>query len=179
MSVKTVDCFLISVWICSSAFVSVVVGQAQELDQPAVDRVQLVKIRVRTLEGLDLEKVDSPRRLGRRHVRSSPINVQKVIEDLRGKLSTLPYHNYRLLNTYERNIELHSKSELDLGGGQKLYLKPLSKKGEKVCLWLSWKDEQGAEIIDTRMHLSAGQSMITGTEKLPDSGVILALDVVQ
>ncbi len=56
-------------------------------------------------------------------------------------------------------------------------LRPIAVDGDNICLWLKWKDKAGTELLDTRLRFVAGESMLTGTDHMPDAGLILAIRV--
>lgn len=97
--------------------------------------------------------------------------------DLKDKLAKLQYHRFRLLTQQAAEIPLRKKQTIPLISGQTLTLRPLYVDGQKIGLWLRWKDPTGSDILDTRLHFDNESSMITGTEAAADSGIILAIDV--
>jgi hypothetical protein len=104
-------------------------------------------------------------------------HVGKKIHDLTDKLSKLHYQRYTLVSSRNDVVSMQQKKVLSLGKGHTLALRPMYIKGNRVGMWLNWKDEQGAKLLDTRMHFTCGESVVTGTERSADSGLILAIDV--
>lgn len=103
--------------------------------------------------------------------------IDKRIEDLRSKLETLHFKSFRLLSTETRVVNLERKETMQVGEGSTLVVRPLYVQDHRVGMWLKWRDSTGANILDTRMHFSAGESMITGADQTGDTGVLLAIDV--
>lgn len=108
-----------------------------------------------------------------------PIRIDSRLSDLADKLRKLPFRGFVFLEGEQRRVPVRKKSVLPLMNGQSLSLRPLYIDSEKVGLWVHWKDRAGADILDTRMHLDLGQSMIAGTDLLndPSGGLVLAVQV--
>ncbi len=116
------------------------------------------------------------------HLRSDkpiPIRIDSRLSDLADKLRRLPFRGFVYMSGDERTVPVRRKSVVALVNGQSLALRPLYIDKEKVGLWVRWTDKSGAEILDTRMHLDIGQSMIAGTDLLndPSGGLVLAVEV--
>ncbi len=105
------------------------------------------------------------------------IRLEPRIKDLRKKLRKLTYAKYSLLTHKNEIIPLASKKVLKLGNGHRLALRPLYVNGKRVGMWMRWKDPDGMDIIDTRMHFTCGEHMLTGLEENTDRGLILAIQV--
>ena len=104
-------------------------------------------------------------------------SIDQQLEDLRGKLLKLHYRNFRLLGVQEEIVPLLQKESIALLNGQMLTVRPLYVSGKRIGLWLKWRDRGGVEVLDTRMHFDAGESMLTGTEDQGGKGVVLAINV--
>ena len=103
--------------------------------------------------------------------------VDNGIKDLSSKLQKLPFTRFKLLSTYSEIVPVANRRTISIGEGHNLTLRPLYIDGKKVGMWLRWQDHSGMKLLDTRMHLTSGESMITGTDAAAGSGVILAIDV--
>jgi hypothetical protein len=103
------------------------------------------------------------------------ISVDKKLEDIRSKLLQLPFSHYQLLSAKEEIITLKKKNKFNLPNGQKLIFRPMYLEGEKVGLWLNWRDEVGKEILNTRLHFDSVDSVVTGTNCGRDEGLVLAI----
>jgi hypothetical protein len=108
-----------------------------------------------------------------------PIRIDGRLKDLADKLRKLPFRGFVFMSGDERTVPVRRKEVLALVNGQTLSMRPLYLEDNKVGLWVRWQDRSGAEILDTRMHLDIGQSMIAGTDLLndPSSGLVLAVEV--
>lgn len=106
------------------------------------------------------------------------IVVDKEISDLTPQLSKLPFTHFSLLESETERIPLKSKSLLRLMSGDTLAVRPLGFENGKYCVWFKWMDKAGVRIIDTRLHLEPGRSMLTGTDGSNDTGTIIAIDVM-
>jgi hypothetical protein len=105
------------------------------------------------------------------------VDVDQKITDLSDKLRKLHYKKYVLVSSRKDVVSMQQKKVLSLGKGHTLALRPMYIDGKRVGMWLKWKDDQGAKLLDTRMHFTCGESVVTGTERSDNSGVILAIDV--
>ena len=103
--------------------------------------------------------------------------VDSRLKDLSNKLSKLQYREYSLLSTQDTKLNVTEKKVLHLPKGHSLAVRPLYVQGRRVGMWLKWKDGGGMKILDTRMHFTCGENMVTGTDNTHDSGIILAISV--
>lgn len=103
------------------------------------------------------------------------VQVDDSIKDLAGKLSQLPFGNFQLLSTKEEVITLRTRDSLQLPNGHSLTFRPMYLDSKKVGLWLNWRDHDGGEILNTRVHFDASDSVLTGTDCAHDKGLILAI----
>ncbi|MDZ4784990.1 MAG: hypothetical protein SGJ02_02825 [bacterium] len=103
--------------------------------------------------------------------------ISPEIVDIKGKLRKLNYNSFNLIGSENKIVPINTKESFTLSDGQKVTLRPVSKKDGKVCLWINWKDQNGMNLLDTRLHFSGPETMITGTDATPESGMILAIDV--
>ena len=129
-----------------------------------------VMIEVRTLKARHREG-------GERSFASAPVALDPTIEDLRGKLQKLHFTSFTLLGTDTRQIELLQKVVMPLANGDTLAIRPLEIAGDRVGLWLKWRDRKGSEVLDTRMHFNSDESVVTGTDSEKNCGVVLAIKV--
>lgn len=107
----------------------------------------------------------------------SSVSVDDRINDISSQLKKLQYQRYSLISAREGFVEVAHKKVFGLSNGHTLSLRPLYIEGSRVGMWLKWQDDQGMDLLDTRMHFTCGEAFLTGTEKSDDSGVILAIDV--
>lgn len=108
-----------------------------------------------------------------------PLQIDKQLEDLRPRLDRLHYHTFKLVGAQNRLINVNRKVTLNLSDGHSLVVRPIYIQKEKAGLWINWKDEDGASILDTRLHLRPGEIILTGTDSNADSGLLLAIDVAE
>lgn len=131
----------------------------------AQEKVRTFNVQVRTVQGSSLEP------------ESIKYEFDKDLEDLRGQLSNLKYKRYKLISKQNQKIELDQVGSMDLVSGQKLRFKPTASDSKKTCLWLQWKDANDNEVLDTKIHVPNGHSMLAGTDmdENSDDGLILAI----
>jgi hypothetical protein len=101
------------------------------------------------------------------------------LKDLAAKLQRLPFQSYTVVSVEHRLIPLKKREVIGLSGGQTLTLRPLYVEDKRVGMWLKWQDQNGGDILDTRMHFDFGESVLTGTDNSENGGLILAIDVTQ
>jgi hypothetical protein len=46
-------------------------------------------------------------------------------------------------------------------------------------MWLSWKDTDGSDILNTRVHFDSDDSVLTGTDYPDNEGRILAIRAIK
>lgn len=102
---------------------------------------------------------------------------QGQIRDIKAKLKKLPYNNFDLISHQSKAVAFDQQETFVLGDGNVLNFKTISKKKDKVCLWLNWKDGKGANVLDTRLHFVDGETVLTGSDLGDDTGLIVAIDV--
>lgn len=101
------------------------------------------------------------------------------IKDVAAQLKRLPFSEFRLTSENHQEIALRQKLFIPLNRGQVLAVRPLQYENERITIWLKWCDNDGSEILDTKMRLEPGRSMLAGTESSENgsSGMILVIDV--
>jgi len=97
------------------------------------------------------------------------------LKDIEGRLINLPFSNFQLLASKQETITIKQKNSLQLPNGQKLTFRPMYMDQKKVGLWLHWRDKDGSEILNTRVHFDSNESVVTGTDCAHDQGMILAI----
>jgi hypothetical protein len=106
------------------------------------------------------------------------IHVDSSLRDIQPKLMQLPFSSFKLLSAKQEQLSLLKKESLRLPNGQLLAFRPMYVDQKRVGLWLKWKDSDGAEILNTRVHFDTDDSVLTGTDSEHDSGLILAIKAV-
>lgn len=107
------------------------------------------------------------------------IHVDEDLNDLQAKLVHLPFNSFRLLSRKEETIALKTRDSLQLPNGQSLMFRPIYMDERKVGLWLNWKDRDGSEILNTRVHFDSQDTVLTGTDCSHNEGMILAIRAVE
>lgn len=111
-----------------------------------------------------------------RAARKADLN-QPGIKDIKDKLKKLKYNHLTLMSEQEKKVTMNSKETFTLADGHLISFRPVSKKKDKVCLWLNWKDSSGMNVLDTRLHFNGNETVITGMDTANGSGIVLAIDV--
>ncbi len=103
------------------------------------------------------------------------IRLEGNIRDLEPKLLQLPFSTFQLLSAKQETIALKTRDSLQLPNGHSLTFRPMYMDAKKVGLWLHWRDQDGGDILNTRVHFDAADSVLTGTDCAHDKGLILAI----
>ncbi len=104
-------------------------------------------------------------------------SIDQSIQDLSGQLKQLPFKTFRLAEERTGRFTMKSKGTLKFASGDKIQLRPLYKDDGRVCLWFRWTDGSGMQVLDTRLHLEPGTSILAGTESSDDKALVLAVGV--
>ena len=128
-----------------------------------------VIVNIRAVRASDPAGVDS---VGER-------KVDERLQDLSRKFHQLPFRTFSLVAAERRLISIKRRESIGLTSGQTLTVRPLYADKERAGMWLRWQEADGAEILDTRLYVAYGESVIAGTDHAPGSGMILAIDVSQ
>lgn len=102
--------------------------------------------------------------------------IDPRLSDIREKLMKLPFLHFRMIGQQQSVVSLKRKYIIDLPGGHVLALRPLYVEGPRVGMWMRWRERDGADVLDTRVHFNCGESMITGTDNAY-GGAVLAITV--
>lgn len=132
----------------------------------------LVRLSIRTIQASD------PREPSGHNSSSVVSHIDTALGDLESKLARLPFAKFHLIALKEETITLRKKNWIQLPNGQSLAFRPMYVENKKVGLWLNWKDRDGTEILNTRLHFDANDSVLTGTDGPHDQGLILAIKAV-
>lgn len=128
----------------------------------------MVRVRIRMIRA-------TPRRAGEPERKKLKLDPQ--IADLESKLRDLHFKNFKLVGNEELSIPVKKRETVVLAEGNVLYLRPLYLENNRVGMWIKWIDQDGTQVLlDSRMHFCPSESMITGTDGISDSGLILAIN---
>lgn len=115
----------------------------------------------------------------------------KRLEDLRPELTRLRYASFSLVTAQRKVVRLAHRETIQLGDGETLTVRPHYLDPEKVGMWLRWVEKSGAPVLDTRLHMNPGRSILLEESRLEschdkaetdqaaqtDAGMILAISV--
>lgn len=134
----------------------------------------MIKVIVRTIQA------SGPRQANTQDKQdSNSISLEASLADLKAKLALLPFNSFRLISSQEQEISLKKKDSFRLPNGQSLTFRPMYMEQERVGMWLSWKEADGSDILNTRLHFDADESVLTGTDYHDNEGRILAIRAVK
>jgi len=105
--------------------------------------------------------------------------LEDSLADLKPQLALLPFSNFHLISSKEEEISLKQKESFRLPNGQTLTFRPMYMEKERVGMWLSWKDTDGSDILNTRVHFDSDDSVLTGTDYHDNEGRILAIRAIK
>ena len=132
-----------------------------------------VKVLVRTIQAI------GPRNHDSQSTTDPNITVEESLADLKPKLEMLPFSSFKLISTKEGQISLKKRETVHLPNGQTLAFRPMYMEKERMGIWLSWKDTDGSDILNTRIHFDADEPVVTGTDYHDNEGRILAIKAVK
>lgn len=107
---------------------------------------------------------------------SLPMVVDSRIKDLTAQLEPLHYRTFKLQYEERVILSLLRREKVLLKDGHELTLRPIYLDKGRVGIWFRWNDHQGNKVLDSRVHLTCGESIVAGTEaESGDQGMIIAL----
>ena len=112
-------------------------------------------------------------------VKSRSQKIDMRLKDLAMKFEGLKFSKFEMTTDIAKKVQLDQKLEFALDHGQVLFIKPMGKTAQGISLWLNWKDGHGADILDTKLNLPIGESMVTGMDASDDSGMLLAVNIAK
>lgn len=156
---------LTSVLVCATQFINAPL-KAWADDSCEGSKIKLV---VRTIHA------SGPRTTTQESATDQKIAVEAQLDDIKPKLEMLPFTSFRLISQKEEEISVKKKESIQLPNGQTLSFRPMYMDKDRVGMWLSWKDTDGSDILNTRIHFDADESVLTGTDYRDNEGRILAI----
>lgn len=105
-------------------------------------------------------------------------SVAPELADISAKLGQLPFSSFTLLSTKNESHVIKKRETMKLPNGQSLTFRPMYMDNKRVGLWLNWREADGSEILNTRVHFDADDTVVTGTDCAGDKGLILAIKAV-
>ena len=132
-----------------------------------------VNVFVRTIQASEPVPADPPEG---QDIQSPKVPAE--LSDLSVKLAQLPFSSFSLLASKNETHFLKKRETMQLPNGQTLTFRPMYMDNKRVGLWLNWRDSDGSEILNTRVHFDADDSVVTGTDCAGNKGLILAIKAV-
>ena len=129
-----------------------------------------IKINVRTIHASGARSTTQ-----QGQTNSATVSMEDSLKDLKPKLELLPFSSFHLISQKEEEISVKKKESIKLPNGQTLFFRPMYMDKQRVGMWLSWKDTDGTDILNTRIHFDADESVLTGTDYPDNEGRILAI----
>lgn len=149
--------------------VSLALSNIAAAEAPSAETSQ-IKVSVRTIQA------SGPRQLQPTSgEQPAGVTLDDSLNDLKAKLDLLPFSSFKLIASKEQHISLKQRDSLHLPNGQTLSFRPIYMEKERVGMWLHWKDTDGSDILNTRIHFDADESVLTGTDFEENEGRILAI----
>jgi len=105
-------------------------------------------------------------------------SVAPELADISAKLAQLPFSSFTLLTTKNESHVIKKRETMKLPNGQSLTFRPMYMDNKRVGLWLNWREADGSEILNTRVHFDSDDTVVTGTDCAGDRGLILAIKAV-
>ena len=105
-------------------------------------------------------------------------SIDPSIKDLEIQLQRLPFTKFQLAEDRRELLSMKSKELIRLSTGDKLSVRPLYMQEGKLCIWLRWVGADGMQVLDTRLHIEPGSSILAGTESSEKRATVLAIGVL-
>jgi hypothetical protein len=70
---------------------------------------------------------------------------------------------------------VNSQEKVALPNGQSVSVRPMYAESKRMGLWLNWFDNDGSEILNTRVHFDTDDTIVTGTDCPNNEGLLLAI----
>lgn len=155
------------VWgvLCSSPHIATAEGGSSDTSD--------IKVIVRTIQALGERNAPGTEN------GKDEVAIDDCLSDLKAKLRLLPFAKFKLIAREEDKISLKRKDSVRLPNNQVLVFRPMYMENKRVGMWLSWKDADGSDILNTRIHFDEDDSLITGTDLPDNQGRILAIRAVR
>lgn len=132
-----------------------------------------VNLFVRTIQATD--PIDSDH--AAQQAQSTP-KIDGDLSDISSKLSQLPFSSFRIIASKNETHSLRKRETMQLPNGQSLTFRPMYVDNKRVGLWLNWKESDGSEILNTRVHFDADDAVVTGTDCPENKGLIIAIKAI-
>lgn len=107
----------------------------------------------------------------------SEFSIDPALQDLTGQLQQLPFKTFTLSEERSGRFDMMSKGTLRFASGDRVQVRPLYEEDGRVCLWFRWTDGAGVQVLDTRLHVEPGTSILAGTESSDDKALVFAVGV--
>jgi len=135
-----------------------------------------VLVQIRTIQASGMLRPGALSDTAEARLKNASLSIDSRIEDIAHKLEKLHYQSYRLIGSHDKIVPVRRRETINLSSGHTLSVRCLYVKDQRVGMWIKWRDGNGMEVLDTRMHFDSGESMITGTDGHSDTGIILAIN---
>lgn len=140
-----------------------IAGQAFAEDEIVKDKIYNLKIRA--IQGM-VSEVDK-----------NPEGSGNQLSDIKSNLDELGFKSYKMFDTKIVQIHFETPTSVIMSNGDTLTFKHFRSDAGRICMWFKWIGSDGMQILDTKLHFDAQESVITGTEDSSNSGVIFAINV--
>lgn len=91
--------------------------------------------------------------------------LPEELEQYSEQLEELPYTGFKIVMSKKIQLELDENVGISLDNKEEVGLKLSYVKKNKYCFWLNWQDQEGDDILDTKIHLDNGEAFITGSDE--------------
>lgn len=103
--------------------------------------------------------------------------IDSSIQDLAVQLRQLPFKRFKLAEERSGRLSMKSKGTMKFSSGDKVQVRPLYEEDGRVCLWFRWTDGSGMQVLDTRLYVEPGTSILAGTESSDEKALVFAVGV--
>ncbi len=105
------------------------------------------------------------------------LTIPDSLGHIKEKLEDIHFKTFNLESAQSVTLPMKEKKKLTLNNGDALELEVLYFEDQRVGLWINWNDSSGMQLLDTRMHFDASETMLAGAECEENKGKMLAVKV--
>ena len=107
--------------------------------------------------------------------RAVPQTIPDTLKSIRLSLTQAPFSLFEMIDHQTVVVPLRQKSRLRMAKDHVVVIRPLFIDDGRLCLWVKWRDKDGMEVLDSRLYLVLGESVIAGVEEADNAGLLLAM----
>lgn len=119
------------------------------------------------------------------------LDIDPRLKDLAQELRKFNFAQFQLISAQRKSVEIMHRDSVQFSNGHRVVFRPTYLDDNRVGMWLKWKDDLGAPLLDTRLHFPCGKKVLAGTEmpmpvgrpapteRVKDHGTPLAVPIIE